>query len=170
MKRIRKGVFETNSSSMHSLCIHVGSDDNMQPNELDERDGFIISQFEEFGWGINTINHQEDKLAYILTTIMMKQGFYPIESKEDVELFEESHLMTLLKEVIEDYTGKELKVRYTYQEDDEEDEEFIDGYIDHESIDMLNDQLRGDDETIKENIKNIIFNGKYFILIDNDNH
>lgn len=167
MKQIRQGVFETNSSSMHSLCIQRDEPDEVEISYLHEEDGYITTQIGEFGWGIETLRQQEEKLSYILTMIMMKEGFYPIESKEDEKLFEESRLFGLLKEVVEEHSGCKLRVRYTLEDDDEE---YVWGYVDHQSQDTLDRELLGDDKTVKENIKKIIFSYRYFIVIDNDNH
>lgn len=62
MKKIRNNVFETNSSSTHSICIATDAE-------------LIIPQslhfsFGEFGWGYDTLNSVEEKASYLYTGLM----------------------------------------------------------------------------------------------------
>ena len=51
MKTIRQNVFETNSSSSHSLCIKSIKDLNKSYLTISD-DDLIHVDFGEFGWGI----------------------------------------------------------------------------------------------------------------------
>jgi len=44
------------------------------------------------------------------------------------------------------------------------------GYIDHQSIDVIDEIWSSDEATFKENMKNFIFNPKCYLTTDNDNH
>lgn len=64
MKRqTRKNVFETNSSSVHTITIskHAYNRTNV-PNTL-------IFEYGEFGWGIDTLDTPEEKASYLYTAI-----------------------------------------------------------------------------------------------------
>lgn len=86
MKQIRKNVFETNSSSVHSLSIE-GKDnyDYTQLNDYIEEDyghngygKYLKLNFEAFGWGWESDldeNSAIAKLEYILTAITCFQGY-----------------------------------------------------------------------------------------------
>lgn len=59
MKQIRNSVFETNSSSTHSICIAKD-----QSFTLPER---IYFEFGEFGWECDTLQSTEQKASYLYT-------------------------------------------------------------------------------------------------------
>ena len=64
MKRqTRKNVFETNSSSVHTITIskHAYNRTNV-PNTL-------VFEYGEFGWGIDTLDTPEEKASYLYTAI-----------------------------------------------------------------------------------------------------
>lgn len=64
MKKIRKGVFETNSSSSHSISIAGGK---LKLDRLPVEDG-ICEIFEgKFGWGPERFDGSTDKASYCLT-------------------------------------------------------------------------------------------------------
>lgn len=109
-KIIRKGVFETNSSSSHSVSIS-GEDkqfvmDTLYPNQF----GVIQIEGDEYGWGWFKSNDATFKASYA------------------AQQFENDELaLEMLKEVIMEQTGAT-------------DVEFVrlgDGYIDHDSVGIL---------------------------------
>jgi hypothetical protein len=61
MKQIRKNVFETNSSSTHSICI-ANTSDLIIPNEIEFK-------FGEFGWEIDKLSSIEEKASYLYTAL-----------------------------------------------------------------------------------------------------
>jgi hypothetical protein len=64
MKKIREGVFETNSSSSHSITLGVGE---FIPSPLYRENGVTIIGQDEFGWEINDYSDSNTKAAYALT-------------------------------------------------------------------------------------------------------
>ena len=74
MKRtIRKGLFETNSSSVHSLCVKVGS-------KIDTNIDHIYFDVGEFGWECEIWESTNIKASYINTLIRdcnLEEKFYP---------------------------------------------------------------------------------------------
>ena len=89
---IRRGVFETNSSSTHSVSI-IGRDNDTHTIELsdvpetddlvvDERYNKVLSHFGEFGWGPEVYNSPAVKLSYLLTMVAMTEAKYIKSSNE----------------------------------------------------------------------------------------
>jgi len=69
MKRqIRRNVFETNSSSMHSLTVTPNG--NMDNLIVDEYENKVITEFGEFGWGYDSYCDAATKLSYLMTMII----------------------------------------------------------------------------------------------------
>ena len=97
MRVIRKGVFETNSSAVHSLCIDKSG---LEPSKLPvDEDGYIITDFGDFGkydMGITTFD-QATKLSYLAT-----ECFYTNHYNENIE---ESYQWNSICEAICEYTG-----------------------------------------------------------------
>jgi hypothetical protein len=90
MKNIRIGVFETNSSSSHSLTVSSGE---LQKSTLSHQDGVIVGLLGDFGWEIEYYDSQSDKLSYLLTQIQYND-----------------HLTELAKAAISEYTGLKMVV------------------------------------------------------------
>jgi len=151
---IRKSVFETNSSSMHSVAI-IGSNRDSISKLYANNDNEITVYPGEYGWGYETLREPSEKLSYIVTTIAEKNGR---ESLEDTIFFK------WLDEMIFDYTGSKLFVHKS------EDKYYPYGYVDHQSTDTLDDFWSVNEDVFKNNMRDLIFNDKYFIIIDNDNH
>ena len=153
MIKIRKGVFETNSSSMHSVAI-VGAN-KMLVNRLYENENEkIVVNPREYGWNGNNLTSPIEKLSYITTMIQYKN----IDSDTENSIYFE-----WLSEMVKDYTGLEL----IYQK--QNDEYYPNGYIDHQSVDTLDSFWSDNEDEFKTNMKDLVFNEKYFIIIDNDN-
>ena len=72
MRQIRHGVFETNSSSTHSVTVRQKG---LQSNYMKiHSDGYIHTELGEFGWEIESYDGQEDKLSYLVTMLAEKNG------------------------------------------------------------------------------------------------
>lgn len=142
MRVERKGVFETNSSSMHSISI---SDDveyyeTIYPDE----NGIIILIGGEFGWEIEKYNDAWTKANYAAVDV---NG-----NKEKT---------SMLKKVIREHTGaKEVKISLSCNWKNPEM-----CYIDHQSVGTSEDAFFSEDT-----LKNWIFNPKSWLKTDNDNH
>ena len=143
MKVIRKGVFETNSSSSHSISISGEDDYYFAEEEINE----LVITYGEYGWGYEVLSTINDKLSYIVTMIKEK--------------YDEKYL-DWLKDLVKEYLGAELKIEKLngfYEK----------GYIDHQSHNILDEYFLNNKEEFKEKMKDLIFNNKYSIIIDNDN-
>lgn len=150
MKRqIRRGTFETNSSSTHAICITKSEYRHNSFSHIDFKIG-------EFGWENDEYDSLYNKASYLITAIL---SFDKDEADENLQK---------LKDILDSnnigYTLPELKVdsweyggktKYYYD---------IDGYIDHsgETKDFVNDVLSDSDKLFR-----YLF-GKSVIITGND--
>jgi hypothetical protein len=108
-KLIRSGVFETNSSSSHSVSVADENKEFVLDTIYPDQDGIIELRGDEFGWEWFKCNDAETKANYAA------QQFENNESALDV-----------LKEVIMEQTGAEDVVF-----------RLENGYVDHDSMGIL---------------------------------
>ena len=74
--RIRKGVFETNSSSMHSLVIKGEKKINREQLRINE-DGFIEVETDEYTFGGNSLlKTAQEKLNYVASCKINEDDLY----------------------------------------------------------------------------------------------
>lgn len=73
-KQIRKGVFETNSSSTHAINIFRGYNPENIPESIVVRPG-------EFGWERHTYDDVDSKLAYLYTWCLCRMSPEIAEAK-----------------------------------------------------------------------------------------
>lgn len=145
MKKIRTGVFETNSSSCHSLSINDTDIllDYLIPNEYGE----VTIEPGEFGWQWEKFNDAATKASYCLTGT---------QYVKDEEL-----ALSNLKEVIQEHTLCN-QVNLIIPNEDYESKNY--GHIDHQSTDKMDDLLFD-----KTKLHNFIFNKKSWLFLGNDN-
>lgn len=139
---IRKGVFETNSSSCHSVSI---SNDVSTTSNLDVENGVVSLDYCEYGWSGPSCRSPYDKACYAATWVRN----YGTNEQFDMFL-----------EVIRENTGA---VVIEIPEGD--DSYYRTGHIDHQSVDTIESYFSN-----KKILKSFLFNDKYSVLIDNDNH
>lgn len=161
MKLIRNGVFETNSSSAHSLAygtskIIRGSrwyqptkehDFSNPMYRLDKvpdhyRNYTFYEWLGEYGWGYDVLTTPQEKFSYLLTQM----------ADTSEELHKSTNYETI-KEMVEDI-GCEI-VRCNNQ----------DGYVDHESYGIINPSLFKS----KKDLITYLFNDNIIVYIENDN-
>lgn len=142
--RIRHGVFETNSSSTHSISL-ANTEKKFCSDSLPiDKDGGISIYPGEFGWEQERYYDAYTKASYALTYA------FATGSKEIV----------MLQEVIQEHTGvKDVKLHLS------EINYFPFGNIDHQSIDVCQKCFES-----KEVLKAFIFNPQSVLTTDNDNH
>ena len=171
-KVTRSGVFETNSSSTHSISF---SD---SPHFI-KLHGPIEIHCGEFGWEEETYYDFNTKASYLLTDLA---------SREDTEK------LRTLNEVIKEETGQEPTyygqyediivninnknpwlieyITHTYKNNDgtegswKESKQDL-GYIDHQSIES---GVPGEPFKNKKKLRQYLFDENTFLRTDNDNH
>ena len=164
MKRqIRRSVFESNSSSTHSLCIATG----LSESDLHFPEKVTFS-FDEFGWEEDTLDTVQEKANYLYTAIShvaRSIDLLPLW-KERVQFIYD----TLKKHSVECTFEGTLKCEpYVFRHSG--DLAFCisldrDGYLDHaEGIhDFLNEVCSDEDKLLS-----FLFSKKSFVLTGNDN-
>lgn len=143
MINIRKGLFETNSSSTHAICIGKDNHDLVIPSKL-------TFQVGEFGW--------ENEIYYDVTTLASYLYTALTEYYSGKELTKHiNHIYTLLG-----HNG----CKATFIEPTVDEWGFADGYIDHseELGDFLNKVLSSDKALLR-----YLFSPDSFIITGNDN-
>jgi len=152
MKQVRQGVFETNSSSTHSICI-AKDVEIVLPKHL-------FFNFGEFGWERNTLYSTGEKADYLYT------GLITNGRKEDADKIVQFLINKGIEVTVEQpiyqtrsYTNSEGKlVEYEYCENG--------GYIDHSGnlVDFLNAVCEDESKLLS-----YLFSGLSFIITGNDN-
>lgn len=116
----RQSVFETNSSSSHSLTIGCGK--NWDTINLDQ-DNNIILEGGEFGWGYE---EYYDALT--------KANYYAVDNRG----YEEN--LELLTKVLKEYTNCN-EVIFNFDLDS-----YYDSYIDHQSSGLTREEIYTEDD------------------------
>lgn len=172
MKRvIRRSVFETNSSSVHSISI-TNSDIKKSNLEVND-DGYIVVLPGEFGWGIENHRDQSTKLEYLVMMALETEGndcatleqFYDTEGFQEIN-HEISSYCSCKGIVLEGFNFE----RHSYVTEDKDEIFYIthEGYIDHQSCEdylSLKDFL----DSYKTNVVDFVFNSGINLHISNDN-
>ena len=146
----RPGVFETNSSSTHSLVI----DRNvslLQPGPRPDENGVLVlgeHGEREFGWEIEEYSGFDSKVNY---AYLMTSG-YRWDTKEYKT--DQPTRLSLLEKVIMEHTGAK-KIEWALGSD---------GYVDHQSSD--NDEMFENEQSLRC----FLFSPHSMVLTDNDNH
>lgn len=154
---IRQGVFETNSSSSHSLCISIGQVN--VPNYEGQTVNIVAG---EFGWEVETHYDLYTKLSYLYTDAMSgidRQILEDIDGNILPASMYNSRLEMLVR-VLHKHT-KCAEVVFEIQND----RFYPFGYVDHQSIGTSDEAFESD-----ENMINFLFNKNSFVHTDNDNH
>lgn len=162
MLKIRNNVFETNSSSTHSIAISKKS--RGYSYDLPVEDGCLKLRCGEFGWGPCLLRTPYDKLTYILTYLIC--DLLDNEGMDSYIKFGSDDYYKALDLIAEDDDINSLLESIKEECSDIEEFEFgfddgyyAFGYIDHQSFDMIKD----------EDFIDVIFNNNIMIIIDNDN-
>lgn len=114
MIKIRKNVFETNSSSSHSLVYTVdsrtGETDKPETTEDinlfdfygdDPENGILGVQFGEFGWNGDPCSTFRTKLSYILTQIVGGYNFTIFRhGKKDIDIKNQKQWDKVINEIV----------------------------------------------------------------------
>lgn len=145
IRNIRPGVFETNSSSTHSICISGDSNCVLDTLYMENETVDIFSG--EFGWEVEQYNDAPTKAAYCLTYIKSH------DNNENEE--------KMLRKVIQEVTGAKT-INFV---PDGKDSFYKWGYIDHQSEDVCGEAFESE-----EKLKAFIFNPHSYLITDNDNH
>ena len=149
MKKIRVSVFETNSSSMHSLSI--GSNKKMEVLD-EEKTEEIILGIGEYGWGPEH-----------LTTWLEKADYLAVDAINREDEIKKGLLLEVLYLAFPNAVF-EFALLEPENDEDEDETKTYSGYIDHESVGTVWSDL----ETVEE-VFRVVF-GDSIIVVDNDDN
>lgn len=157
MIQVRKNIFETNSSSTHSLVISK-KDRGYDYDGLIIKDGVLHISFGEYGWGPEILRTPNEKLSYLITdrNNIDYDWECPPSEEEFEELLANDPKVQEIINVVKSCCPEIKEVKYEFG-----DEYNPLGYVDHQS--------RGASYEHDLSIEDIIFSNKVIILIDNDN-
>lgn len=161
-KQIRNNIFETNSSSTHSISIASDAPTgNLLDTLIPDEHGNVVLKGNEFGWYVDDFYNAEDKASYLAIYAVDWSG----ENKE-------KHIQ-VLKDVIIQQTGcNDVIFLFNTDEYNVVPELYKDdvtgwAYIDHQSVeDRDYDYIFKDPELVRK----FIFNKNSYLHTDNDNH
>jgi hypothetical protein len=184
----RHGVFETNSSSCHSLSLQLNQDGELETNptlfsdfHIGE-DGKLFFSTDEYGWEISELYSFYDKLSYVMTYCITTDSYedfmFVLKVLHDVTQFQSLYYenFNLLVGTWDDDTDRvefahDSMVKFVFVDDLDIYSFFkrVNGetysYIDHQSIDLLDDVIKDEYK-----LKNLLFCKQSYIQTDNDNH
>lgn len=143
MIKIRSKVFETNSSSTHSLCIPENINMELMDNIIPDDNGMITLNGGQFGHNYDEHFDSLTKLNYLAIYCI---EWYP----EDVEL------LTTLKKVVKEQTGCK-DIIFNLEEED--------SYIDHQSVENKEYHFIFENDEL---LRDFIFNKESSLITDSD--
>ncbi len=153
MINVRNGVFETNSSSCHSIVIKKGggeTPDKIDPDwrVYDDGDLYIYEDNIEFSRSpFDVLCDWYHKMCYAIASYE-EEGFDRIES------------------LVIKHVNKVKFIRLPLTWNDENQPVPYYGYVDHQSLGLLENFLRKNNVTLED----FIFNDKYIVIIDGDEY
>lgn len=174
-KQIRNNVFETNSSSSHSLSIPFEEDLGKYVKAHFDN---VDVTFGEYGWEEDILDTPLEKLEYLLTAVQYFDK--PFKNQEDYWEYSEevlrekynawinsSEYFKWIKKALFNFNGSTINIVI-----DEYEKWNLLGYIDHQSSYLLEEESvwNENEETFKKNVIEFIFNPEYAVHTDNDNH
>ncbi len=160
MQVTRHRVFETNSSSTHSISIDGGV---YTADKFPLEDGICKVHPGEFGWEEVTFRTPEVKASYCLVYVKTAVSDTR-EGKKQGEEFWQARTQMLI-DVLKEETGCETVEFVSYPKD----MSYEWGYIDHQSH-IGDGDACGEAFESKKSLRDFIFNPKSFLSTDNDNH
>lgn len=168
MRLVRNGVFETNSSSAHSLAYkntvlrdydYKPSKDlclsikelrlTKKPKEY-EMYSYMSLYFDEYGWGYDVLRSPAEKLSYLMSSVYQYKTWGVVKGDQ------------FFKQVIQWLS--ELDIVVELPEEYGESSE-VDAYVDHQSWNVVTKDMF----QTKEDLLTYLFNNDIVIYIENDN-
>lgn len=158
MIQIRNNIFETNSSSSHSIVVSEKNRGYCYNMPIDSK-GTLIIEFDDYGWGPEILYTPYEKLCYWMTEYAKEFWYSPKKESFEtrLQLFKEKKEIKEAIKTIKRLCKNVKKVDFERPCNDEVYCGF--GSIDHDSVGLVRD----------EDFENLIFNNSVIIVIDNDN-
>ena len=158
MITIRHSVFETNSSSSHSLVFskkNRGYDFDLPV----DKDGTLVIPFGEFGWGPEVLHTPMEKLSYFVTdnapwNVFGEDEKIPFDTLLEKKILHNQNIQEVMQ-LIYAHCPQVKHIRFKPNDSSY----YPLGYVDHESCGTS----RGAEPY------ELIFNNGVIVLVDNDN-
>ena len=152
-QQVRKSVFETNSSSSHSLTLAKGDLVGQPFSSEVLRIGTLMLEKGEFGWGWRRFYETDEKVQYLFTQLFRDDIPQGDAAAVTAELRGSEPRFDMLCRVIKDHTGLEVQVVPGSE-----------GYVDHESVSVGMELFRSEND-----LKQFLFSPESCIETGNDN-
>lgn len=132
-KQVRKSIFETNSSSTHSIVVGNNGDDIYSglPNELEFRGG-------EFGWEHELYTDTQSKANYLFTSLLYTDT--PLEYVERIKsILAKWNIETTFDEIVQKkydsgYVCYEVPDKYCYVDHGTENKDLVKALCEDEAL------------------------------------
>lgn len=165
MIQVRSNVFETNSSSVHSICI--SRDKPKNPKKV------IVLDFGEYEWGCECVSSKN----YLWTAILLtKSYYYDWENDKDLNnglYLPVPEIESHIREVLAEYGVKSVVFRYPRLKDKNKknDKWYWDRYDDEPSIDHYGETEKFVDMCLANDdlLARTILNSDSVVYTGNDN-
>ena len=167
MKLVRNDVFETNSSSVHSLVVHRKYPLEYEYPDLHVYDdGYIHIPMDKFGWGYDGYIDSKVKLTYAMGMVYQTESRdkYDEDYRQQLGNFYDTVGYKAINDMIKEYYNCDGILV-----DKLEHNVYPYGYIDHQSTEdysSLKDFLDDYGVTLEQ----FVFDPNVTLIIDNDNH
>lgn len=154
MIQVRRSVFETNSSSSHSIIVMNSGQLESKQEILDRMwiyNGKLDIRDNEFGRSpFRILYNAEDKITYVF-------AYYANDEEKSREIED------IVKRNLPEVTSFDFPEEYSYIQ-----KKYFEnrGYVDHQSYGLLDRLLSMKNITLEE----FIFNSKYAVVIDGDEY
>lgn len=155
----RSGVFETNSSSTHSISVSTKelNLDKLIPPKGHKK---IFSSGGEYGWEFKKYFNPKDKLDYLVTFLFQNCRSY----KDFLKVKQTDKKYQMLKDVIYEHCGFPLSIKLPKRE--KKWDYYMFGYIDHQSAGVSEKSGIFSSKTL---LAAFLFNPNSFLETGNDN-
>lgn len=153
MKKIRKGVFETNSSSTHSLAFNKPFD-----NYAPAAHSIIVEFFDDEPYMIDTL---KEKVSYLVSHIVRKYQFDSIDYEDLLDNVKADYEFKKLEDYVKTAYGKDIVFPKTYNGDLEYITEINHQLVENSLEDVLDDLLRYSEE---DKLARVLQNGTAIIF------
>jgi hypothetical protein len=148
VKKVRHSVFETNSSSSHSLTLVKSDLSTIGLSKDVLRKGVVDVGVSEYGWEWFRYYTPTNKLSYLLTQITDGD----LDGRDTATLIEDFPMIHRMARVLKEHTGCELHIFNSS------------GYVDHDSVGVGMAVLSSD-----ESLREFLFSESSYVETSNDN-
>jgi len=153
--KIRQNVFETNSSSTHSISIAQGTTKDLIDIPKVDNNGVVELTTSDYGWDYVEHKSLNDKLSYVATFAIN----FNADFKDGSLIYKDNKYKQMLISVVKDITGAD---EVNFLKNEGTSWEY--GYIDRQSWDKVRSAYN-----TKETLKQFLFNPKSYFTTGNDN-